>query len=239
MSKFDEPGHYKQDELLQVDWHPPKTGWMDTPVDTRPGSYIYPGKAKNLKVMDFPHAREWAVEDVDWSLPEGWQQIILEGMADRLAKFRSFKIFMDTCVRCGACADKCHFFLGSGDPKNMPVLRAELLRSIYRKDFTAMGKVFGKMAGGRPLTEDVIKEWFYYFYQCTECRRCSVFCPYGIDTAEITMIARELLGLLGLYVNWVLEPVANCQRFGNHLWTPWSSWPTTSRMSPGSGWTSP
>lgn len=217
MSKFDEPGHYKQEELLQIDSKPPKTGWMDTPVDLRKGSYIYPGKAKNLQIMDFPHPREWAVEDVDWSLPEGWQQTILDGMADRLSKFRSFKLFMDTCVRCGACADKCHFFLGSGDPKNMPVLRAELLRSVYRKDFTAMGKVFGKMAGGRPLTEDVIKEWFYYFYQCTECRRCSVFCPYGIDTAEITMMARELLGLLGLYVNWVLEPVANCQRFGNHL----------------------
>jgi len=217
MSKFDEPGHYKQEELLQIDSKPPKTGWMDTPVDIHKGAYCYPGKAKNLQVMDFPHAREWAVEDVDWSLPEGWQQIVLEGMADRLSKFRSFKLFMDTCVRCGACADKCHFFLGSGDPKNMPVLRAELLRSIYRKDFTAMGKVFGKMAGGRPLTEEVIKEWFYYFYQCTECRRCSVFCPYGIDTAEITIIARELLGLLGLYVNWVLEPVANCQRFGNHL----------------------
>ena len=39
---------------------------------------------------------------------------------------------MDICVRCGACADKCHFYLGSGDPKNMPVLRAELLRSVYR-----------------------------------------------------------------------------------------------------------
>jgi Fe-S oxidoreductase len=217
MSKFDEPDHYKQDELLQIDWKPPKTGWMDTPTDLRAGSYIYPAKAKNLKVMDFPHARDWAVEDIDWTLPEGWQRIVLEGMADRLAKYRSFKLFMDTCVRCGACADKCHFFLGSGDPKNMPVLRAELLRSIYRKDFTAMGKIFGTMAGARPLTEDVIKEWFYYFYQCTECRRCSVFCPYGIDTAEITMMGRELIGLLGLYVNWVLEPVANCFRFGNHL----------------------
>ena len=76
-------------------------------------------------------------------------------------KYRSFKVFMDICVRCGACADKCHFFLGSGDPKNMPVLRAELLRSVYRKDFTAVGKVFGKLAGGRELTVDVIKEWFY------------------------------------------------------------------------------
>ncbi|MFC1575315.1 sulfate reduction electron transfer complex DsrMKJOP subunit DsrK [Gemmatimonadota bacterium] len=217
MSKFDEPDHYKQSELLQIDWRPPKTPWMDTPVDMRQGTYIYPGKAKNLNFVDLPHPREWAVEDLDWKLPEGWQQTVLEGMADRLTKYRSFKIFMDTCVRCGACADKCHFFLGSGDPKNMPVLRAELLRAIYRKDFTVMGKIFGTMAGGRPLTEDVIKEWFYYFYQCTECRRCSVFCPYGIDTAEITMMGRELLGLLGLYVNWVIEPVANCFRFGNHL----------------------
>jgi Fe-S oxidoreductase len=217
MSKFDEPDHYKQDELLQIDWRPPRTSWMDTPVDLRKGSYIYPGKAKNLKVVDLPHPREWAVEDIDWSLPEDWQRIVLEGMADRLTKYRSFKLFMDTCVRCGACADKCHFFLGSGDPKNMPVLRAELLRSIYRKDFTAMGKIFGTMAGARPLTEDVIKEWFYYFFQCTECRRCSVFCPFGIDTAEITMIGRELIGLLGLYVNWVIEPVANCFTFGNHL----------------------
>jgi Fe-S oxidoreductase len=217
MSKFDEPDHYKQEELLQLDWRPPKTGWMDTPPDLRKGTYIYPGKPKNLKIVDLPNPREWAIEDIDWKLPEDWQRTVLEGMADRLTKYRSFKLFMDTCVRCGACADKCHFFLGSGDPKNMPVLRAELLRSIYRKDFTAMGKIFGSMAGARPLTEDVIKEWFYYFFQCTECRRCSVFCPYGIDTAEITMIARELIGLLGLYVNWVIEPVANCFRFGNHL----------------------
>ena len=217
MSKFDEPDHYKQEELIQIDWKPPKSGWMDTPTDLRKGSYIYPGKPKHLETMGFPNAREWAVDDIDWNLPEDWQKIVLDGMAERLTKFRSFKIFMDTCVRCGACADKCHFFLGSGDPKNMPVLRAELLRAVYRKDFTLMGKIFGKMAGGRPLTEDVIKEWFYYFYQCTECRRCSVFCPYGIDTAEITMMGRELIGLLGLYVNWVLEPVANCFRFGNHL----------------------
>jgi Fe-S oxidoreductase len=124
---------------------------------------------------------------------------------------------MDICVRCGACADKCHFFIGSGDPKNMPVLRAELLRSVYRNDLTTAGRLLGKVGGGRELTVNVLKEWFYYFYQCTECRRCSVFCPYGIDTAEITMLARELMNLVGLNINWVMEPVANCQRTGNHL----------------------
>jgi Fe-S oxidoreductase len=120
-------------------------------------------------------------------------------------------------VRCGACADKCHFFIGGGDPKNMPVLRAELLRSVYRKEYTLAGKLMGKMVGARDLTLPVLKEWFLYFFQCTECRRCSVFCPYGIDTAEITMIGRELLNLVGLNVNWILEPAANCFRTGNHL----------------------
>ncbi len=138
-------------------------------------------------------------------------------MRERLDKFRSFRLFMDICVRCGACADKCHFYLGSGDPKNMPVLRAELLRAVYRQEFTLAGKLLGKFGGGRELTIDVVKEWFYYFFQCTECRRCSVFCPYGIDTAEITMIGRELLNLIGLNINWVMEPVANCFRTGNHL----------------------
>jgi Fe-S oxidoreductase len=138
-------------------------------------------------------------------------------MKERLDKYRSFGVFMDICVRCGACADKCHFYLGSGDPKNMPVLRAELLRSVYRKYFTPSGKLLGRLAGARELTEDVIKEWYYYFYQCTECRRCSVFCPYGIDTADVTMMARELLHYVGCNINWVMEPVANCFRTGNHL----------------------
>ncbi len=217
MARFDEPDYYSRDELLNVKWHPPGTRWMDTPADMRRGTYIYPGKAKNLRILDLPNPRDWAVPEDDWHFQDGWKKTILDGIAERLSKYRSFKLFMDLCVRCGACSDKCHFFIGSGDPKNMPVLRAELLRAIYRRHFTTVGKILKEMAGGRELTEDVVKEWFYYFYQCTECRRCSVFCPYGIDTAEITMIGRELVGLVGLYVNWSIEPVANCFKYGNHL----------------------
>ncbi len=214
---FDSMEYYDKDELLRVDHRPPRTSWMDTPTEFRPGTWIYPTKAKHLEYLGMPNPREWSPADEDWKLPENWQEIIHKGMRERLDKYRSFRVFMDICVRCGACADKCHFFIGGGDPKNMPVLRAELIRSIYRNDFTTAGKILGRLAGGRKLTYDVIKEWFYYFYQCTECRRCSVFCPYGIDTAEITMMGRELLHELGLGVNWAMEPVANCYRTGNHL----------------------
>ena len=201
----------------------PTRDWMDVPVVFKPGNYAYVTKPEVQRYLDsqkgvsFPNAREWNPEDDDWKLPENWKEIILQGLADRLDRFRSLKIFMDCCVRCGACADKCHFFLGTGDPKNMPVLRAELLRSVYRQDFTLAGKILGKLAGGREMTVGELKEWFMYAYQCTECRRCSVFCPYGIDTAEITMMLRELLHLVGIGINWCMEPVSNSNRTGNHM----------------------
>ncbi|MDP7354060.1 MAG: (Fe-S)-binding protein [Desulfobacterales bacterium] len=209
---------FKSDELLsKLDPTPPQTGWMDTPVQIRKGMYCYASNPKSVEYVGLPNARAWNPLDDDWKLPENWEEIIFEGFRERLDRFRSFKVFMDICVRCGACADKCHSFIGTGDPKNMPVLRAELLRSVYRKDFTTAGKILGKLAGSRKLTLDVLKEWWYYFFQCTECRRCSVFCPFGIDTAEITMMARELFNLLGLNIDWIATPVANCYRTGNHL----------------------
>ncbi|MCD6389601.1 MAG: (Fe-S)-binding protein [Desulfobulbaceae bacterium] len=195
----------------------PKHDWLETTPVFKPENFPYPTKQEKLEYLKFPNPREWSPEDEDWKLPSNWKDIILQGFKERIDKFRSFRIFMDCCVRCGACADKCHFFLGTGDPQNMPVLRAELIRSVYRNDFTTAGKLFGKMAGARDLTIDVLKEWAQYAYQCTECRRCSVFCPYGIDTCEITMMMRELLHLVGISINWCMEPVANSNRTGNHM----------------------
>jgi Fe-S oxidoreductase len=209
-----------KDKSLKIDYTPPPKDWMEPSAEFRKGTYGYPGASKHGKYLELPNPREWQPTEKDWKLPENWKETILRGMKDRLGRYRSFRLFLDICVRCGACADKCHFFIGSGDPKNMPVLRTELLRSIYRRYFTFSGKVFGKLAGARELTEEVLKEWFYYFYQCTECRRCSVFCPYGIDTCEITMMARELLNLLGLNINWIIEPASNSFRTGNHLGIP-------------------
>ncbi len=212
MPKIPEP-----EVLGKVDYNPPDEGWLDKKPDFSEGNWCYASNVKSLEYLGMPNPREWRGDDEDWQLPDEWHKTVSEGMTERLDKFRSFKIFMDICVRCGACADKCHFFIGSGDPKNMPVLRAELMRSVYRHDHTMAGKLLGKLNGARPLTEDVLKEWFIYFYQCTECRRCSLFCPYGIDTAEVTMMGREMLNLVGINTDWVHTPVANCYRVGNHL----------------------
>jgi Fe-S oxidoreductase len=220
MSELPNPDEF----LAKIDHKPSPRGWMDTPVEIRKNIACHAAKPERLETVGFPNPREWSCYDDDWKLPENWQEIIHQGFKERLDRFRSVKVFMDICVRCGACADKCHFFIGSGDPKNMPVVRAELLRSIYRNDFTTAGKILGmfgkkfkKSIGAREMTIEVLKEWWYYLFQCTECRRCSVFCPYGIDTAEITIFGRELLNLIGLNIDWVAAPVAFCYRTGNHL----------------------
>jgi len=210
---------YKPEEIRQIDYRPPNSNWMNAKIDfeEKQGNWNWASVPGAIEYLDLPNPRKWQPNQEDWQLPENWKEIVFEGIRLRLNRFRSLRIFMDSCVRCGACADKCHFYLGSGDPKNMPVLRAELFRSIYRKDYTLAGKLMGKMVGARELTMDVLKEWFFYFYQCTECRRCAVFCPYGIDTAEITMLVRELLAELGVGIDWINTPVSNCFRTGNHL----------------------
>jgi ferredoxin len=123
-------------------------------------------------------------------------------------------------VHCGACTDKCHYFLGTGDPKNMPVARQDLMRGVYRRHFTLAGKLFPKLVGATDLTREVLDDWYKYYHQCSECRRCSVFCPYGIDTAEITMAGREILDSVGYGQKYSNEIIGKVHKIGNNLGLP-------------------
>ena len=153
-------------------------------------------------------------------LVENWEEKAIEKMGDLLHNYRSFKVYLDACVHCGACTDKCHYFLGTGDPKNMPVARQDLVRQVYRRHFTFAGKYFPKLVGAKDLTKDVLDQWYTYYNQCSECRRCSVFCPYGIDTAEITMAAKEILDTVGYGQKYTNEIIGKVQRIGNNLGLP-------------------
>ena len=153
-------------------------------------------------------------------LVDNWKDIALEKMGELLGKYRSLPVFLDSCVKCGACTDKCHYYLGTGDPKNMPVARQDLLRKVYRRYFTTAGKLFPKLVGAVDLTEQVIEDWYRYYHQCSECRRCSVYCPFGIDTAEITMAGREILASIGVGQKYSNEIIGKVHTIGNNLGLP-------------------
>lgn len=149
-----------------------------------------------------------------------WKERAVERMGELLKKYRGLQVFLDACVHCGACTDKCHYYLGTADPNNMPVARQELVRKVYRRYFTFAGKYFPKLVGAIDLTEEVLDQWYSYFYQCSECRRCSVYCPYGIDTAEITMAAREIMDSVGRGQKYSNEILGKLHRIGNNLGLP-------------------
>lgn len=153
-------------------------------------------------------------------LVEDWHDKVLEKMGDLLGRYRSLQVYLDACVKCGACTDKCQYFLGSSDPKNTPVGRQDLLRKVYRRYFTFAGKYFPKLVGAEDLTRETLDDWFNYFHQCSQCRRCSVFCPYGIDTAEISMAAREILDSIGYGQKYCNEIIAKVHKIGNNLGLP-------------------
>ncbi len=126
----------------------------------------------------------------------------------------------------------------------MPVARQDLMRKVYRRYFTCAGKLFPKLVGAADLTKDVLDDWYSYFHQCSQCRRCSVFCPYGIDTAEISMAAREIMDAIGLGQKYSNEIIGKVHKIGNNLGparpgaaqTRSTAWRRTSRKRP--AWTS-
>jgi Fe-S oxidoreductase len=153
-------------------------------------------------------------------LVDNWQQVAYDKMEELTGKYRSLAVFLDSCVKCGACTDKCHYYLGTSDPKNMPVARQDLFRKVYRRKFTFAGKYFPKLVGAVDLTEEVLNDWYSYFHQCSQCRRCSVYCPYGIDTAEISMAAREVMDTIGVGQKYCNEIIAKVYKIGNNLGLP-------------------
>jgi Fe-S oxidoreductase len=153
-------------------------------------------------------------------LVDNWQEIAIAKMGELTGKYRSLQVFLDACVKCGACTDKCHYYLGTGDPKNMPVARQDLFRKVYRRYYTLAGKWFPKLVGASDLTKEVLDDWYTYFHQCSQCRRCSVYCPYGIDTAEISMAAREIMDTIGMGQKYSNEIIGKVHKIGNNLGLP-------------------
>jgi len=153
-------------------------------------------------------------------LVDNWEQVAVDKLGELTSKYRGLKVFLDSCVKCGACTDKCHYYLGTSDPLNMPVARQDLLRKVYRRYYTFAGKYFPWLVGAKKMTKEVLDQWYSYYHQCSQCRRCSVFCPYGIDTAEISMAAREIMDEVGVGQKYCNEIIGKVYKIGNNLGLP-------------------
>lgn len=97
-------------------------------------------------------------------------------------------------TRCGRCASTCPVYQASGDVRDIPCTRSELLLKVYRRYFTPGGALQARFGRGFVLDEAYINTMAEEFYRCTACRRCKMECPMGIDHGMITHLGRWVLG---------------------------------------------
>jgi hypothetical protein len=74
----------KPDELVKIEYAPPRKGWLEPSVQFRKCTFCYSALARNLQYLGYPNPREWQPFDTDWKLPENWRDLILNGMRERL-----------------------------------------------------------------------------------------------------------------------------------------------------------
>lgn len=106
---------------------------------------------------------------------------------------QAMRFYLEACTRCGVCVDACHVYASMGQAKYISASRHELVRRLYKKYFKARGKFWPSIGEARDLNDTAMQELYEAAYSCTGCRRCMVYCPFGIDTQMIMSIAKLLL----------------------------------------------
>jgi Fe-S oxidoreductase len=150
-------------------------------------------------------------------VPEAEQSVRAIELLDQYRKFsRQLSVMLETCTGCGACAKACHSYLGTNDFFNIPAARAGLIRRVYKRHLTWTGKMLTKLTGGPDIDAEMLETWVDYFFQCTVCRRCAVFCPFGIDTGEIVLAGRNILAKLGIASSFMVNIARNELTAGNN-----------------------
>ncbi len=109
------------------------------------------------------------------------------------------ELYSRMSARCSRCAASCQVYQASGEDRDIPCHRSELLLQIYRRYFTRLGALRARLTGGGfTLTDDHLLQMAEAFYRCTACRRCLDTCPMGIDHGLLTHLARWLLAEVDL-----------------------------------------
>ena len=133
---------------------------------------------------------------------------------------RQAMLSLEACVHCGLCTDQCHYVLANpGDPTYAPSYKADKLRKLFKAHFDWTGKIFPWWVGAKSLYTDEELEEFkdVVFGKCTNCRRCSLNCPMGVDMASFNRIARGLLVHVGVMPEGVAVVAKDQWEIGNQM----------------------
>jgi Fe-S oxidoreductase len=123
------------------------------------------------------------------------------------------KTYVDICVHCGLCSEACHFYLShDNDPKFSP---AGKVKQTIWEILNKKGKVdaeFIKRASEIASTE------------CNLCRRCVMYCPFGIDIAYLLITMRRICHKLGVTPQYIQDTAHSHSATMNQMWVKDDEW---------------
>lgn len=106
---------------------------------------------------------------------------------------QAMRMYLETCTHCGNCVEACHVWQSMPETRYTAVGRSEIIRKVFLKYFKLEGKIAPWLGEVIELDDVTLDRFYDAAYSCTGCRRCMVFCPFGIDTQMIMSIAKLLL----------------------------------------------
>jgi Fe-S oxidoreductase/CheY-like chemotaxis protein len=145
-------------------------------------------------------------------------QLVVDRLQQKVS--RQMMLSLAACVHCGLCTDQCHYVLANPDDVTYaPAHKADRIRKLFKAHIDWTGKVFPWWVGARSVYTDEELEDLKdtVFGKCTNCRRCSLNCPMGVDMAVFNRMARGLLVHAGIMPEGVAVVAKDQWEIGNQM----------------------
>ena len=101
---------------------------------------------------------------------------------------------LDACTHCGTCSLRCAVGVAFEEISNVNILPSEKIASIKA------------LVAGNKLSDRELRNIQEGLYLCTNCQRCTVACPVGINLQELWFDVREALLAKGYPELLILSP---------------------------------
>jgi Fe-S oxidoreductase len=181
---------------------------LNLPLETRSQE-----EAKEKKLLSVTEG-QLKVYDTNINNVDRFLELLSERVTRQLASS------MVGCVHCGMCAESCHYVLARpDDPTMTPAYKADQIRKIFKRHMDWTGRIFPRWvhADTPKNDEDLNRLKNIVFGTCSACRRCTMNCPMGVDTALLIRLARGILTELGIVPEGVFNVSRDTWETGNQM----------------------
>ncbi len=125
---------------------------------------------------------------------------------------------LNSCVRCGLCAETCLYYLSMKDERMIPAAKVDLVSSLYRRYNTLTGRIAPALSGARTMDVEHIQEMVDLLYgACTLCGRCVKHCSIGVDIEYVIRAGREMLARMDYVPESLQATVDAALETGNNM----------------------